>query len=95
MSNDGNIDFLSIRMGRLSHPELGFLWIGSKTDAADLQSLESQGIHFVINCTRDHLEGGVKNYHETVPGFRYCRIPLKDNEHEVRFSRFSNFFEYQ
>lgn len=78
-----NIDYLSIPMGRIDHPQLNFMFIGSKRDACDIDALRSMNVCFVVNCTRDHLEGGVKNFHEKEPGFRYFRVPLKDQETEV------------
>ena len=82
-SPEGSVpDFLSTPMGRLNHPELDFLWIGSKRDAANLEGLRANNISFVVNCTRGHLEGGVKNYHENERGFRYFRVALKDTESE-------------
>jgi protein-tyrosine phosphatase len=76
------VDFLTIPMGRIDHPNFAFLWIGSKRDAANLDGLRANGISFVVNCTRDHLDGGVKNFHENERGFRYFRLPLKDQESE-------------
>jgi hypothetical protein len=84
-SNEDLIDYLSVPMGRIDFDELRFLWIGSKRDANDLDTMRSRDICFVVNCTRDHLEGGVKNFHEKEPGLRYLRIPLKDHDTEVRF----------
>lgn len=83
-SDDQLVDYLSIPMGKLDHPGLEFLWIGSKRDANDLEKLRSNQIFFIVNCTRDHLEGGVKNFHQKEPGFRYFRVPLKDQDTEVR-----------
>jgi hypothetical protein len=82
-SDDTTVDYLSIRMQPIPHPGVDFLWIGSKADAADKEALERSNIYCIVNCTRDHLEGGIKNFHEGVPGFRYYRVPLKDNESEV------------
>lgn len=77
------VDYSLIPMGQLDSHGLEFLWIGSKRDASDLEALRSRGISFIVNCTRDHLEGGIKNFHEKEPGFRYCRVPIKDNDSEV------------
>jgi hypothetical protein len=77
------VDYLAIPMGRLDHPDLSFIWIGSKKDACSMDELKSNSIHFIVNCTRDPLEGGVKHFHEKEPGFRYYRVPLKDNDTEV------------
>ena len=76
-------------MAPVPSPEFDFLWIGSKADAANIESLERNGIQFIVNCTRDHLDGGVKNFHEGKPGIRYVRVPLKDNETEVLTSIYS------
>jgi hypothetical protein len=84
MNSDYCIDFLAMKMAPIPSPDFNFIWIGSKADAADFDSLERNGIEFIVNCTRDHLEGGVKNFHEGKPGVRYMRVPLKDNESEVR-----------
>jgi hypothetical protein len=83
MNAETTVDFLGSKMAPVPHPEFKYLWIGSKADAADLETLKSNDIHFIVNCTRDHLEGGVKNFHEGKPGMRYLRIPLKDNDSEV------------
>lgn len=70
-SNYPSIDLASIRMKPLSRPDLGFLSIGSKLDASDKELLLKHEIYCISNCTRDHLSGGVKNFHEGEPGFRY------------------------
>ncbi len=86
------IDYLSIPLGRIEYPGLGFLWIGSKKDASDLRVLRERSICFVLNCTRDHLDGGVKNFHEKEPGFRYHRIPLRDVDSEVCHSLYQDIY---
>ena len=83
MNSEPSIDFLGTKMAQVPSPDFNFLWIGSKADAADFDTLDRNGIMFIVNCTRDHLEGGVKNFHEGKPGMRYLRVPLKDNETEV------------
>jgi len=84
-STVANVDFLAVPMGRVDHPLVNFLFIGSKRDAYDIEELVAANVCFIVNCTRDHLEGGVKNFHEKEVGFRYFRVPLKDQETEVLF----------
>jgi hypothetical protein len=83
MNSESTIDFLGTKMAPIPSPDFDYIWIGSKADAANLDLLNENGIQFIVNCTRDHLDGGVKNFHEGVPGMRYVRVPLKDNETEV------------
>ncbi|EER05050.1 dual specificity protein phosphatase, putative [Perkinsus marinus ATCC 50983] len=64
-------------------PTLNWLWIGNRRDASDKGRLVAAGIKYVVNCTVEYLEGGVRNYHEVDPDFRYCRIPLRDNEQQI------------
>ncbi|KAF4655706.1 hypothetical protein FOL47_009327 [Perkinsus chesapeaki] len=64
-------------------PTLDWLWIGNRRDASDKERLLAAGIKYVVNCTVEYLEGGVRNYHEADPEFRYCRIPMRDNEQQV------------
>ncbi|KAF4746894.1 hypothetical protein FOZ62_029994 [Perkinsus olseni] len=62
---------------------LDWLWIGNRRDASDQNRLMAAGIKYIVNCTMEYLEGGVRNYHEADPHFRYCRIPMRDNEQQV------------
>ncbi|KAF4700504.1 hypothetical protein FOZ62_008355 [Perkinsus olseni] len=64
-------------------PTLDWLWIGNRRDASDKNRLMAAGIKYIVNCTMEYLEGGVRNYHEADPHFRYCRIPMRDNEQQV------------
>jgi hypothetical protein len=84
-SSESLVDYLGLKMGKLDHPDLKYLWVGSKADASNLEALVANNIHFVVNCTPDHLEGGVKNFHETQRGFRYFRVPIRDVKSEVCF----------
>ncbi len=73
-SDDQLLDYLSINMGGLDSAGLKFFRIGPKRDATDIEKLLSNRITFIVMRTRDHLEGGVKNFHEKEPCFRYFRI---------------------
>lgn len=73
-----------------SHPPseiLPFLFIGSRTNAADAKLLEDLHIKFVLNVTFD-----CPNFHEE--NLVYKRIPVRDTWNQNLQSFFSDAFEF-
>lgn len=51
----------------------GQLWLGSGTNASDLEALKSRNIYDVLNVADD-----VPNFHETDESFRYLKLDVQD-----------------
>jgi protein-tyrosine phosphatase len=64
---------------------LSFLFLGSRVDAKDKESLKKLGIKFILNCTPSKNldpDTGCPNYYEKERLFVYKRIPVFDNKGE-------------
>lgn len=60
----------------------GQLWLGSGTNASDLEALKSRNIYDVLNVADD-----VPNFHEADESFRYLKLDVQDFGCDAGISR--------
>ena len=70
------------------------LFLSDRNGAKDLSKLQALGITHVVNVTEPPDEGGVHNFFQEMPNFKYLRLPLQDSDGAMITPFFGQSYEF-